>query len=417
MKKNPFKDKRMVFLLNIWVDGSSYKFPTYLEKEFNINITRGKIEGDIDLGICKGDFYSSYKEFLKRGIPYLLLEHDVVSLRFGLNEKFYKHDKELIENAVAVIFTSQDHADYYEGLKKKYKWHIPKYIVIPNKPLKKDIGFIPREKSEGLSLVYAGGLVPPTSKGRMGNVYYYRAYYDIFKKFIGAGWKVHIYPCKTSNPKNFRAYRDIGCVVHEWINGGVIYQEMSQYTAGLHSYNKIGTPEKAFDYSQLCRANKIYDYLAAGIPTIGYQGGNGIEIYRDKWGIVIDDLEQETLKAIPERLKKIKITKKMRYDNVLEKERDKLEYIIGVALKEAENPKRKIYQVGENPFKITEEIKIKKDNAKYPNKIKVRNKAAQQIYRGGYIFPAGETSGELSVNMRTWREIKSHVSLVIEMIE
>jgi hypothetical protein len=410
MKRNPFKNKKIIFLNNIWVDGSSYKFPTYLENEFGIDPVRIKIEGDYDLGVCKGDFYPSYKEFMNKGIPYLLIEHDVMSLRFGLNEKLFNHDKEKIENAAAVIFTSQGHANYYEKMKRKYKWHIPEYIVIPNKPLKKDIGFIPREKLEGLNLVYAGGLMPPLLDRRMGNIYHYRVYYYIFKKFIKAGWKVHIYTCKTANVSRFYTYKNIGCIMHGWISGGKIYQEMSQYTAGLQAYNRTNTPKGAFEYSQLCRPNKLYDYLAAGIPTIGYDGGNGMEIYKDKWGIVIDDLEPETLKAIPGRLEKIRITKKMRNENVLEKERDKFEYIIKVALKEAGNKDRKRYYINENPFKV-------KDTAKYPGKIRVFNKGAITIYRGGYLFLPGETSGELTINMRTFKEIKAHVSLRIEHIE
>jgi len=415
MKKNPFKDKKIIFRLHPnWYDGSSYKFPSFLKKAFGVENSREKTEGEYDLGICKGDWHTFHKEFMERNLPYLLLEHDIYSYRFGLNEKSYVHDKEKIENASAVIFTSEEYVKYYEDLKKRYGWHIPKYVVIHNRPLTKDLNFIPKKKLEGLNLVLEGGLSVWTKKN---DPYHYKAYNYIFEQFIKAGWKVHIYPTKVaSNKKKLKAYQDIGCIIHEWVPCQLLYQEISQYTAGFQGFNSINTPESSLKFAQACRPNKIYDYLAAGIPTIGYNGKEGMEIYRDKWGIVIDDLEQETLKAIPERLKKIKITKKMRYDNVLEKERDKLEYIIGVALKKSENPNRKIYQVGENPFKITEEIKIKKDNAKYPIKIRVRNKGAQQIYRGGFIFQPGKTTEELTINMGKFKEIKSHVSLVIEMV-
>lgn len=414
ISKRLFKGKKIQSLLSSWwYDGTQYKWPEFLKREFGINSTRGKIEEDLDLGICWGDVHLLYKEFLKRNIPYLLIEHDVYSLRFGVNEKLLSHDREKMENASAVIFTSEEHAEYYEMLKKKYGWHIPKYVVIHNKPLRKDIKFKPKQKLEGLHLVMAGGIlrycVDASQKGRVAN-FNYKAFHYIYRKFIEAGWNIHIYPTKFTKINTLSEYKDMGCTLHEWVPGDKIYEEMSQYTAGIQANNDINTPERAFKYSQSTRPNKLYDYLAAGIPTIGYQGGHGMEIFRDKWGIVIDDLEPETLKAIPERLKKIKITKKMRYDNVLEKEKDKIKHIINVALKEEKNKNRKKYYVTKEPFKV-------EDTAKFPNKIKVYNKGVIPIYRGGYIFPPGETSGELTINMRTFKEIKAHVSLRIEHLE
>lgn len=409
MKINPFKDKNILLSLHpLWFDGCAYKWSSFLERDYGIIISRGAFEKKPDLGICTGDLHDMYKMFIQKDIPYMLIEHDVYSLRMGLNEKTYKHDKEKIENAVAVIFTSPDHAEYYEKLKKERGWHIPEYVIIHNKPLKKDIIFNPRPKLEGLNLVYAGGLVELV-KGKSGGNYYYRAYHHIFRKFIEAGWNIHLYVNKNKSIQQLSNYKSMGCIIHSWIPCNKLYEEMSQYTAGLQSYNRINTPETAFHYTQLCRPNKLYDYLASGIPTIGYQGGNGMEVYRDKWGIVIDDLEPETLKAIPERLKKIKITQKMRNDNVLEKEKDKFEYIIKVALKEAEKKDRKRYYITENPFKIP-------DTAKYPKRIKVYNKGVTSIYRGGYIFPPKETSEELIINMRTYKELKSHVSLIIKEV-
>ncbi|MBA7550948.1 hypothetical protein ES705_43479 [subsurface metagenome] len=353
-----------------------------------------------------GDRISAYNDFLKRGIPYLLVEHDVFSLRYSRNERNNRYDRRKIENACAVIFTSEDHAEYYENLGGKNGWHIPEYVVIHNRPLRKDMRFDKKKKLGNLHLVYAGGL----SDERLNRIFSYRSYHLIFEKFIEAGWKVHIYPTKYGREQILRSYGRIGCIIHGWISGNKIFQEMSQYTAGFHGYNNIEVPYRAYKYTQLCRANKIYDYLAAGIPTIGYKGGNGMEIYRDKWGIVIDDLEPGTLKAIPERLEKIKITEEMRNDNVLDNERDKFEHIIKVALKEAGNKDRKRYYINENPFEV-------KDTAKYPSKIRVFNKGVITIYRGGYLFLPGETSGELTINMRTFKEIKSHVSLRIEHIK
>jgi hypothetical protein len=412
MKKNPFKDKKIIFRLHPnWHDGSSYKFPYFLKKAFGIEITREKIDGKYDLGICKGDWYTFHREFMDKGIPYLLLEHDIYSFRFGLNEKSYAHDKEKIENAVAVIFTSEDYVEYYEDLKKKYGWHIPKYVVIHNKPLTKDLKFTPREKLEGLHLVLEGGLSIWKKKD---DPYHYKAYNYIFEQFINAGWNVHIYPTKVASMlAKSEAYKALGCIIHEWIPCKDLYQEISQYTAGFQGFNSINTPESSLKFAQACRPNKIYDYLASGIPTIGYNGKNAMEIYRDKWGVVIDDLKPETLAAIPERLKKIKITKKMRNDNVLEKERDKFEYIINVALEEAENKDRVKYNIGKNPFENTVSNPFAK---KFPIKITVENKTPCIITRINRSFLPHSISEVFTIDKMDYKQLRAHVNLIIKEI-
>ena len=417
-KKNIFKDKNILILrLPIREDGSAYKMTNCLVNAFGLKVTynlKKYLEDNQipDLIICWGDRHTSYKECLEARIPYLLIEHDIASYRYGLNEKTYAHDKELMENASAVIFTSEGYIDYFDKIKNKYKWDLPKYTTIHNKPLKKDITFIPRDKLEGLHLVVDGGIIAQWE--RKNNPYHYKAYHFIFRKFIEAGWKVHIYPTKFIPINKLPEYEEIGCILHNWIPGEAIYQEMSQYTAGFQGFNSINTPESAFQFAQACRPNKIYDFLGAGIPTIGYQGGDGMEIYRDKWGIVIDDLEPETLAAIPERLKKIKITEKMRNDNVLEKERDKFEYIINVALKEAKNKDRKIYNIDKNPFRVSIKNPFEK---KYPIKITVENKTPSPITRINRIFLPKSISEVFSVDKMDYKQLRAHINLIIKEVE
>ena len=36
--------------------------------------------------------------------------------------------------------------------------------------------------------------------------------------------------------------------------------------------------------------NKLWEYLGAGIPTIGYLGGEGTKIYDGEWGVVLKSL-------------------------------------------------------------------------------------------------------------------------------
>ncbi|GAJ22409.1 unnamed protein product, partial [marine sediment metagenome] len=198
-------------------------------------------------------------------IPYILIEHDINSLRRGLDRYTEKQGREKMGNASAVIFTSEEHAEYYEKMKKKYKWKIPYYEIIHTRPLKKDLDFVPLNKLEGLNLVYAGGVVANWHK--VNSIYGYRCYHEIFKRFIEAGWKVHVYSA-SHNQRLLREYRESGCITYNNLTYKELLKEMSKYTAGFHSYNKIGVSEIAYNYTQTCRGNKIWDYLAAGIPTI-----------------------------------------------------------------------------------------------------------------------------------------------------
>ena len=407
-------NKKIMYFLTRWYEGSAYKDYQLMKDNFGGTIVEDSHsilkEMKPDLIFCFGDVRKAYKKPLEANIPYILIEQDVYSLRCGLNETTYPHDKEKIENAMAVIFTSEEHAEYYEMLKKKYNWRIPHYEVIYTRPLRKDLTFEPREKLEGLHLVYAGGTVPSWNK--RDNWWGYRCYHEIFKQFIRAGWKVHIY--SVSNGRNLPEYQSIGCVIHEKIPYGALLQEMSQYTAGLHSYNKIGVPKIAFDYTQTCRPNKLWDYLAAGIPTIGYQGGNGMKIYNGKWGIVIDDLEPETLNKIPERLDKIKISKRMRYSNVIDRDIEKFGKVIDVALKEAVKKDRKSFAIDKNPFMIA---KSKNPFERvFPIMVTVENKTPYTIDRLNRGFLPYSTSEVFSVDKDDYRQIRAHVNLRVREI-
>jgi hypothetical protein len=104
-----------------------------------------------------------------------------------------------------------------------------------------------------------------------------------------------------------------------------LLKDMSQYTAGLQSYNKEGVPELAFNYTQTCRPNKAWDYLAANIPTIGLYAGNCAKIYtQGGWGIEIPNTEIETLENInlPE------FPDSLRFEQVMDKDLDKFDNVI-----------------------------------------------------------------------------------------
>lgn len=407
--------QKVLYHISKWYEGTAYKNINFMKDNFGGVIIKDSIPELVDyiqkehpdMMVVRGDSRPDYKIAIKYKIPYLLIENDINSLRRGFTDEVSQQERHMVENASAMILTSEEHAKYFIKLAKESGWRLPYFKVIHTRPLKKDIeGIEPKKKLKGLNLVYAGGIMPGWKHRK--KAYGYRCYHKIFEAFIRAGWKVHIYSA-SYNTWRLSEYKGIGCRVHDRLPYKALIQEMGKYTAGFHGYNQMGIAKMAYQYTQMCIGNKIWDYLAAGIPTIGFQGGKGMNIYKNKWGIVIKDLEEDTIEKIPEKLEKLKMTEKMREKNVMDKDIGKYKKLIKTVMRDAGNKERKVYYIPEYPIKT-------KDNVILKNKIRVRNKGAREIYRGGYIFPAGETSKEMIINMRTFKEIKSHVSLIIEMI-
>jgi len=229
-----------------------------------------------DIVIVFGAFMKSFKYPLRLNIPYVLCDHDISSL---YAETAVIYEKIKVTNAAKIIFTSEEHQDY---ICQKYNYPREKTMVLYLRPSIGDLEFDPLQKLPGLNLVYAGGLLSGNSvKGRYG----YRVYIEIFQKFIQYGWKVHLYPAREAP----MIYSEIGCIFHPVLPEGLqLYRSMSQYTAGLQSY--FNAPDSV-SYAFKCRPNKLWNYLAAGIPTIGFNGGNGMKFYIDKWGLELKELE------------------------------------------------------------------------------------------------------------------------------
>jgi hypothetical protein len=129
---------------------------------------------------------------------------------------------------------------------------------------------------------------------------------------------------------------------------------MSQYTAGLQSYAKEDTPERAFNYTQTCRPNKVWDYLGAGIPTIGLYPGNCAKIYQDGgWGLVIPDTKQSTL----ENLELPSFSKNLRFEQIMELDLNRFETVIvnALDLREKIKPIKNVEEKEREGIEVTKE--------------------------------------------------------------
>lgn len=315
--------------------GVDYKYYTLLKQHYDIDLIscleenwRQKVISiKPDLLFMPGFHNIRYYEFaLSLGIPYILVQYDIYSWS-RKKEDMLEIEKLAIQKSFGVIFASDIHRQFYEDLIPKEQ--LPLFETIYLRPLEKDLDFQMLSKLPGKNLVYVGN-AKRRWKNR-GNVAGYRAYHEIFKAFLRARWNVHLYPIK-GNEHKFDAYRKMGCIVHDFVNeGAALYKELSQYTAGLHGYNLDGVKKEYKDYCQACTPNKTWEYLAAGIPTIGINPGMSGEIYNGKWGIVLDNLKNKTFFKLHRGLPQI--TNDLRLEQTIDHSLQKFDRLIQGAVK------------------------------------------------------------------------------------
>lgn len=285
--------------------GSRYKYAEMFSRVCDTRITDTITGGDF--AIVHGDRCKHYKAAIAARLPYVLVEQDIYSLRAGLETS--ENEREMIENAAAILFTSEDHRDYCAE-----RYTLPETVeVVHLRPLRRDLIFKPRPKLKGKHIVYAGGL---TVESKRDGLYGYRAYHDIFRALMSAGWTVHVYSAWSETEEKNEDFRRIGCVVHKQVKQDELYEELSQYTLGFHGYALTG-PQ---DYVHTCRPNKCWEYLAAGIPTLSFNPGNSRVCFEDKWGVVADSLDD--LPAAAELALEVKIKPTTRYNEVIDSDID-----------------------------------------------------------------------------------------------
>lgn len=306
--------------------GSDYKFWRLLDtiygveeidaREENHEHAVASVQGhEYDMVVLPGDRSNSWEIAHESGVPYILSQHDVQSMRTRAS---VPHERPMIENARAVLFTSEHHARYCAR-----KYRLPPFAVIHLRPMAEALVFAPLPKLPGKTLVYAGGL---TNWERRGDAFGYRAYHQTFGEFVKEGWEVHLYT--PYNSRVYGEYREIGCITHSPVPQARLYPELSQYMAGYHGYNPHGTPRAALAYAYCCIPNKCWEYLAAGIPTIGINAGLGGHIYDGKWGLVKPDSvdTQGWLAGIEYRLPKI--TEELRFSQTMDEDIPRVKKIL-----------------------------------------------------------------------------------------
>ncbi len=215
-----------------------------------------------------GDHGKEWRRCAEADVPFVLVENDVASLR-SRSTASVDNEREMHAAARAVLYPSEAMRDVCVA---RYKPAHTEVVML--RPLARDLAFEPRPREER-TLVYAGGI--RDIGAARGRGYGYRLYHDIFAAAIAAGWRVIVHP--SARTGELSGYAAIGVEVREHVPARDLYQALSGYAVGLQGYAEEGYG------TRYCVPNKTWEYLAAGIPTLGVNGGLAARIYHGRWGI------------------------------------------------------------------------------------------------------------------------------------
>jgi glycosyltransferase involved in cell wall biosynthesis len=134
-------------------------------------------------------------------------------------------------------------------------------------------------------IVYAGGLVAPVEQlTYIGGFPDHRNYIKFCKAIYDLDIPLHLYGVK---PQFMQEYLRTGSVCHPHVSPSALSRSLARYDWGY-----CGAP--ALDNNQWNRAmpNKLFEYLAAGLPILVYGADEVAEfVSKHEVGVVVDKLE------------------------------------------------------------------------------------------------------------------------------
>jgi len=204
--------------------------------------------------------------------------HDLMSLRYK-NTKEYgqKLATEFTanRNSSGQIYTTEQQRDYAvanHGAKKT--------LVIPNYVSEDDIPipFKPKlsEIDNEVHIVYEGGIGVN-----------HRDFKQLFTDIASHGIHLHVYPTFI-NPE-YTALANEYLHIHDPISPELLISEMTQYDYGLIPFN---ITEQNREFLDTCVGNKIFEYMAAGLPVISCDTKGLRRVVEDNnCGIIFQDAD------------------------------------------------------------------------------------------------------------------------------
>ncbi len=215
--------------------------------------------GDIDLWHVHNEPTSLVTAVAdKTDKPVVFDVHDVHCCRAGdgISDHFREVEQEAFNKCSAVVHVSEP---YGEHANKFYNYKGPSIVVYSKTPL----DWYQKAKSNGGGVVYEGGIHTPLSlKTRP---YKDRDFTRLAENFMNAEVPLYFY---SAGPKESGLWYKHGWGVN-WMGSRDHFGLLSELTK--YGWGLILFPEKS-NQVKWGMPNKLFDYIAAGIPIIGTKG-------------------------------------------------------------------------------------------------------------------------------------------------
>ena len=222
---------------------------------------------------------------LKTGRKFVAHQPDVLTMRGAIDigeASVHMSDK------TVSVFPSESCRKYM-----RKRLHLPKkdtyvFKAMPVLEWQPEIPKVPEEDRIPNSLVYAGYVTtdPAAPNG-------FRYFGDIFRTIMDAG--IHIYLMNAGEavfPAVLEAYKGPGMTnLHIMVGKPYreLYAELARYSVGFCGFTRPPElPDEVKEYGDISMPNKAFDYMFAGIPTLGHNIKEAAP-YVNKWGKVVDD--------------------------------------------------------------------------------------------------------------------------------
>jgi len=177
-------------------------------------------------------------------------------------------------------------------------------------------------------IVYEGGFGGPQ----------HRRFQDIFTALAGQGAHVHIYPAawKQQQADDLAAWPRVH--YHQPVSPTQIMEEMTRYDFGIIPWN-ITEQNKRFLDSTI--ANKLFEYLAAGLPVFASPIESYVEYFTAKPVGLTFDTPEELVRRIPELRERVRNVDLTTYAESYEDHIEEVERFYAQLLDEGRAPRRR----------------------------------------------------------------------------
>ncbi len=203
--------------------------------------------------------------------------HDLNIVRYGWDKAFEMGGEDV--NAIGECDGLIVPCDRYtEIIEEQGKLRIP---ILTLYSYVNEEDFVEGDNDLG-GIVYGGSIYRPERNHPLP----YRIYDNVARHFANKGIPFHIYPGRGYE-KHMPFYESIGSVVHNTLDQKKWIKELSR-----HDWGFCGSPVKHRQWDNTL-SNKLFDYIAAGIPAIIYQAKATEDMFGLRGiGVVVKDLKE-----------------------------------------------------------------------------------------------------------------------------